>query len=189
MNLILVGAGGHAKAVVEAVYSSDFKLAAYVDPKPSAWLSAVERFDSDDTVENQSADGIVLGLGAVSPEGLEERLALFDRYRTRGWEAPSLRHSSSVVSEDASMQPGSIALAASVVQPGAQIGEAAIVNTSAIVEHDSRIGRGAHVAPGAIVLGACDIGEGAMVGAGAVVLPGSVVPPRTLVPALSKYSG
>jgi len=189
VKLLLVGAGGHAKAVVEAIRSRGHVLTAYVDTKPCNWLDDVQRFENDDSFDEAAGDGLVLGMGAVSPEGLARRLALFERYRARGWNAPPVWHSTAIVNDSASMQAGSMALASAVVQPGAEIGEAAIINTAAVVEHDSRIGRGAHVAPGAIVLGGATIGDGAMVGAGAVVLPGVAVPPGAMVPALERYSG
>lgn len=189
MRLLLVGAGGHAKAVVEAIRASNHVLAAYVDPKPCVWLEDVPRFESDASCDDEAGDGLVLGMGAVSPDGLAQRLALFRRYRSQGWKAPPVRHSTAIVSESALMHAGSMALAGAVVQPGAEIGEASIVNTAAVVEHDSRIGRGAHVAPGAILLGGSSVGDGAMIGAGAVVLPGVTVSSGTLVPSLERISG
>lgn len=188
MKIILVGAGGHAKAVAEAISASGHVLVAYVDPRPCAWLKDTRRFSGDASCNDDTAEGVVLGLGAVTPDGLTHRFSLFERYRARGWDAPAVRHPTAIVSESASMQPGGMILAGAVVQPGANIGEAAIVNTAAVVEHDSRVGRGAHIAPGAIVLGGATVGDAAMIGAGAVVLPGATVPRGASVSALRRYS-
>lgn len=187
MGLVLVGAGGHAKALVEALAAAGMTIGAYVDGAECAWLPGVRRYASDDASADHRGDGFVLGIGAVNPDGLARRLALFRRYAERNWRAPPVVHPAATVSETAVLGAGSQALARAVVQPGASIGAAAIINTGAIVEHDSTVGEGAHVAPGAIVLGGCRIGDCAMIGAGAVVLQGAAVPERTLVPANTRY--
>ena len=184
---MLVGAGGHARALVDALAARGVAVAAYVDRAPCAWLPGVRRFESDDLPVGMDAEGFVLGIGAVNPDGLVRRLGLFRRYLARGWKAPPVVHTASVVSASAALGDGSHILAAAVVQPGAAIGAAAIVNTGAIIEHDSTVGEGAHVAPGAIVLGGCNIGDCAMIGAGAVVLQGASVPERALVPANTRF--
>lgn len=187
LNLVLVGAGGHARALVEALAARGIAIAAYVDRAECAWLPGIRRYDSDESSIAGGADGFVLGIGAVEPDGLARRLDLFRHYAARGWAAPAVVHSSAVVSASAVLGEGSHILAAAVVQPGAAIGAAAIVNSGAIVEHDSTVGAGAHVAPGAVVLGGVRVGECAMIGAGAVVLQGASVPDRTLVPANTRF--
>lgn len=187
MGLVLVGAGGHARALVEALAARGLTVSAYVDRVECVWLPGLRHYESDDASKDHDADGFVLGMGAVNPEGLARRLDLFRRYAARGWRAPAVVHPAAVLSASATLGEGSQTLAGAVVQPGAAVGAAVIVNTGAIVEHDSTIGVGAHVAPGAIVLGGVRIGACAMIGAGAVVLQGASVPDRTLVPASTRY--
>jgi sugar O-acyltransferase (sialic acid O-acetyltransferase NeuD family) len=189
LGLVLVGAGGHARALVEALGARGLALSAYVDRAECAWLPGLRRYDNDDASKDHDEDGFVLGIGAVNPDGLARRLELFRRYAARGWTAPAVVHPAAVVSVSAALGAGSHILAAAVVQPGTAIGAAAIVNTGAIVEHDSTVGEGAHVAPGAIVLGGVRVGACAMIGAGAVVLQGASVPDRALVPANTRYPG
>lgn len=185
--VLLVGAGGHAKAIVEALDAQGIALEAYVDRHEANWI-ATRRLDDD---EAALAEGVlrpfVLGLGGTLPKALARRFALFKRYQTAGCPAPSIIHPASQVSPSAQIDDGSIILAGAVVQPGAVIESAAIVNTGAIVEHDSRLGAGSHLAPGAILLAAVSVGRCAMIGAGAVALPGSRVPDDCLVPAATRY--
>jgi UDP-perosamine 4-acetyltransferase len=181
VNIVLVGAGGHAKALVEAVVARGDRIARYVDKVPAEWLDA-PRNGSDDAPG--PADGmLLLGIGGSTPDGLEQRLALFDRYLARGFRSEPLVHSAAWVSASARLEPGSVVLAGAVVQPNVTIGRAAIVNSGAIVEHDSTVREGSHIAPGAIVLGACTVGRCCMIGAGAVLLPGAKVSDRSLVAA------
>ena len=181
---ILIGAGGHAKALVETLRASGQSVSAYVDPKPAAWLQS--RHFSDDADVEPSDGNIALGIGGVDPAGLHRRLGLLDRYLQRGFEAAPVIHGAAYVSSDAFLEPGVAVLGGAIVQPGVTIGRGAIVNSGAIVEHDATIGAGTHIAPGAIVLGDCRIGDCCMIGSGAIVLQACSIPADTLVPALTR---
>jgi sugar O-acyltransferase (sialic acid O-acetyltransferase NeuD family) len=182
---LLIGAGGHAKAVAEAAEASIGRVTAYVDPRAADWLKAAHL--STDCEVTASLIPIVMGMGGVTTAQLKARLALLDTYLGRKHPAPAVVHPQAHVSPVARLEAGAIVLAGAVVQPGAMIGRGAIVNTRAVVEHDSHIGEGSHVAPGAIVLGGCRVGRCAMIGAGAVVLPAAVVDDEALIPALTRH--
>lgn len=187
MRLLLIGAGGNARAVAEVAGASGHEIFAYADPKPSTWCRAMHVKEDDRLPAD--IEGFVIGVGGVTPEQLHRRLQLLATYRAAGLAAPAIRHLSCHVSGDAGLGEAAIVLGNAIVQPGAQIGDGAIVNSGAIVEHDATIGEGAHVAPGAIVLGAASVGACSMIGAGAVVLPGANVPEGQLVKSLTRFSG
>ncbi len=184
-EFLLVGAGGHSKAIVEALGSA--ALAAYVDKTAAPWLAAERIGDDEMALQSALPANFVMGLGGDTLDALERRYALFEEYAGSGRAAPQLRHPAAHVSPSAEIAPGAIILAGAIVQPGAVIGRAAIVNTGAIVEHDTRLGDGSHLAPGAVLLGGVTVGRCSMVGAGAVVLPQSEIGDRVLVPANTLY--
>jgi UDP-3-O-[3-hydroxymyristoyl] glucosamine N-acyltransferase len=185
MACLLIGAGGHAKAVAEAAEATLGGIAAYVNPRPADWLAAVHV--AADSGIKANGMPVVIGVGGVTAAQLAKRLTLLDAYLGRGHRAPAIVHPRAHVSAAARLEAGAIVLAGAIVQPGAVVGRGAIVNTRAVVEHDSMIDAGAHVAPGAIVLGGCRVGRCAMIGAGAVILPGAVVADEALVPALTRH--
>ncbi len=187
VSLLLVGAGGHSKAVVEAIVAKGDRLGAYVDPVAASWLD-VRRFDTDAAAfEAAAPEALVMGLGGVSAATLERRLALLERYLASGRAAPPVVHPAAYVSPQARLEAGVIVLAGAIVQPAAVIEAGALVNTGAIVEHDTRLGRGSHLAPRAILLGGVSVGRCAMIGAGAVVLLGTEIADGALVPAGVRY--
>lgn len=187
MNVLLVGAGGHAKAVHEAVVAAGDTVSAYADPRPAGWLAA-HHYPDDPAADREAPDtAVVIGIGGVTPRDLRARLRVLDRYLEKGRPAPTVKDRTASVSPTAALGSGAIVLAGAVVQPATDIGRGVIVNTLAMIIHDSVVGAGSHVAPGAVVLADCTIGECVMIGSGAVVLPGSTVPDDTLIPALSRY--
>jgi sugar O-acyltransferase (sialic acid O-acetyltransferase NeuD family) len=187
MNLLLVGAGGHAKAVCEAIAAAGDSVVAYADPNPAPWMEAAHIVDDAGADAFDAAAGMVVGIGGIDPDGLRRRLGVLERFLETGRAAPPVVHASASVSPTADLNAGAIVLAGAVVQPDAILGRGAIVNSRALVEHDSSLGAGSHVAPGAMVLGGCTIGACVMIGAAAVILPGSEVPDDTLIPAMSRY--
>ena len=185
MNLLLIGAGGHARPVEEAARDNGHAVTACAAKERPDWLDAPV-FGDDDLLP-ETISGFAMGLGGTNPESLRRRLDLFRRYAACTLTAVTLVHSRAFVAADAAIAGGVTVLAGALINAGARVGEAAIVNTGAIVEHDAVVEAGAHVAPGAILLGATHIGSCAMIGAGAVVLPGADVPADALVPSLTRY--
>ena len=164
MNLVLIGAGGHAKAVCEAIAAAGDTVAAYADPRPAEWLRAAHYADDADADGLDADVAVAIGMGGVTAAALGKRLRVLDRFIEAGRQAPAIIHQAACVSPSAELGAGAIVLAGAVVQPGATVARGAIVNTRAAVEHDSVVGAGSHVAPGAVVLGGCAIGACAMIG-------------------------
>jgi sugar O-acyltransferase (sialic acid O-acetyltransferase NeuD family) len=187
MNIVLIGAGGHARNVFEMIIALGHSLIGYVDVRQNGWFS-VPRYESEAEMDALGVDfGVALGIGGVTVNELRKRVSLLMRYRDRGCAAPSLVHPQAYVSKSAVLKDGCHIMAGAKLQASCRIGRGAIVNTGAIVEHETIVNDGVHVAPGAILLGNVTVGAYAMIGAGAVVLPGADVPEGALVKAGTRY--
>lgn len=187
MTILLFGAGGHAKGVVEILTLGATPPGAYVDPNKANWLDIPQEEDAVDWLARNAGGAIAMGIGGVTTDQLAKRLEVFKALCEKGLAPMTMIHPRACVSPDAVIDEGAIIMANAVIQPCAQIGWGAIINTGAIIEHDSIIGEGSHIAPGAIVLGQCHIGDFCMIGAGSVILPGNKVEDGTLVPAQSRH--
>lgn len=203
MRVVIVGAGGHARSVIDAIRRGRDELepVACTDPDPAragSMLDGVPVVGGDEELGRLLADGVegaCLGVGGVADNG--PRARLYERLRGLGYALPAVVHASAVVASTAEIGAATQVLAGAIVGAGARIGENVIVNTGAIVEHDCqiadhvhlatrcalgggvRIGAGAHVGIGACVLQGVMVGPEAVVGGGAVVIRG--VPPGTVV--------
>jgi len=178
MVLVIVGAGGHGRAVAELARLAGYSVAGFLDADPPGaavdglpvWA---EPADGTDALPG-GARGIGLGIG---DNAARARVAA----RYPGHARPPLVHPRAIVSPSAVLAPGVVVFPGAVVHTGAELGDGAVVNSGAIVEHHCRVGAAAHVAPGAVLCGAVRVGEGALVGAGAVVIPGRTVGARAVV--------
>jgi sugar O-acyltransferase (sialic acid O-acetyltransferase NeuD family) len=183
--IVGLGAGTHAKSVVEAIRSSRrFEVAAIVDDDPAKAGAELfgARIVSSKGLDQLRANGVThafVGVGGIGDSS--GRRGIFERLVTAGFELPAIIHASAVVSPWATLGRGVQVFAAAVVNAGAEIGDGAIVNTGAIVEHDCRVGAHAHVAPGVCLAGLASVGESAHVGIGAIVIENVRIGPGALV--------
>lgn len=184
LPVIVVGSGGHAIVVADALLCAGEHVLGFTDSDPATHGGerlGLPVLGSDDVLDARTPGGLLLanGIGGVRGETLRRRVQ--DHLQKLGWRFVEVRHPSAVVSPFARVGAGAQLMAGCIVQPGAQIGSGAIVNTAAVVEHDVRIGDYVHVAPRAVVCGNADVGAGSHVGAGAVVRQGVRLGEGTIV--------
>ncbi|MBR0684141.1 hexapeptide transferase [Roseomonas eburnea] len=173
--ILVLGAGGHGKAVVDLLRAhGGWRLAGVVDaaPRVAAVLGVPVLGDESHLPELLRA-GIAAAHPAIGHNGL--RLAAAARLRAAGFALPVLLHPAALLGHGVALAEGAVVMARATIGPEARIGRLVLVNTGALVEHDCELEEGAHIAPGAVLTGGVRIGAGAMIGAGAVVRPGVTV--------------
>lgn len=185
--VIIVGAGGHARVVADALLAGGTRVLGFTEADPD--LVGTEVFGlpvlgNDTVLMRYKPDEVMLvnGIGGVGRrESASTRRSTQSRLVERGWRFASVVHADAIVSPNAHLGNGVHVLARAVVQPGAFIGEGCIVNTGAIAEHDVVLGAFTHLAPGAVVCGEVEVGEDSHIGANAVVRQGLRLGASTVV--------
>lgn len=156
--MILYGASGHAKVIIDILEANGEKIDFIVDDNPSL----TELVGYEVRRNTGEYDEAIVSIGSCEirkkvVEGLK-----VGKYSTAV-------HPSAVVSPRATIDEGTVVMQGAIVQSCAKIGKHCIVNTGASVDHDCEIGVFVHVAPHATVLGGVKVGEGSWIGAGAVI--------------------
>lgn len=166
--LILFGAGGHARVVLDALLLTGFRRGDVEVADDSAtlhgsdFLGAPVRAAGDCAARRfHVAVGVARG-----------REAVHARLQQQGHAPFTVLHPRASVSALATVGEGSFVAAQAVVAPLARLGESVIVNHGAVVDHDCVVGAFSHIAPNATLGGNVKIGRRVLVGAGATVLPG-----------------
>ncbi|MBB3898865.1 NeuD/PglB/VioB family sugar acetyltransferase [Roseococcus suduntuyensis] len=167
MRLLILGAGGHALVVLEALDALGWDVAGVLDDRATAPILGRPVLGPLASLGAHGATRAVVALGDNAT-----RLEWGEAARQAGLALPALVHPAALVSPSARIGDGAQVMARASVGPLAVIGALALVNTAAVVEHECVVEGGAHVAPGAVLCGAVRVGVGALVGAGAVVAPG-----------------
>jgi len=165
--VVLIGAGGHAKVVADAVLASGRTIAGVYDdtPDPSAAVVIPGATHLGPLVSAPAETRpLIVALGS-----LDLRRTSIDACAKCTF--ANAVHPQAIVSPRATVAPGSLIAARAVINPGARISAHAIINTGAIIEHDCTIGENPHIGPGAILSGGVTVGSDTLIGSGAIVLP------------------
>jgi len=172
-----IGAGGHAKVVVEILQlRREYAIAGLLDSdkkKIGLEICGVRVLGDDLLLTELYASGIRYAFISMGSLGYANRReALYEKTRSIGFTIIAAIHPLAVVSNSVRLGVGPTLMALSVLNPGSQIGDNVIVNTGAIVDHDCIIGNHVHIASGACLSGGVIVGNGAHIGARAVVRQG-----------------
>jgi sugar O-acyltransferase (sialic acid O-acetyltransferase NeuD family) len=174
--VIIIGAGGHAAVVADALMACGIQIVGFTDIDPGRrggrHLGLPVLGDDKHVLSSYRQHDIVLANGIGGIAATESRRSVQTGLQQAGWHFMTVQHPSAIVSPKAQIGPGVQMLAGSIVQVGARIGEGSIVNTGAVIEHDCEVGSFVHAAPRALLCGAVKVGSGSHVGAGAVVKQG-----------------
>lgn len=182
-RVLILGAGGHASVVLDALLACGICPMGIIDPvkHPGETWEGIPVLGGDDFVFSMPPETIALVNGVGAVPGATLRNDLFRRFRAQGYSFLSLVHPSAVLSPAVNLEEGSQIMAGSVLQRNVSVAENSVVNTRAVLEHDCRVGAGSFIGPGAILCGNTRVKEGAFIGAGAVLLPGVIVGQKAVV--------
>jgi len=170
-EVIIIGAGGHAKVTISTLKAAGWTVKAAYDDDPH--LRGCRLYGVP--VVGTLADAASLAPGQpaiIGVGGPQVRRRLADRF---DFEWVSVAHPHAWVDPTVVLEEGVVVMAGAVVQPDTVLGRHSVVNTSASVDHEGRIGAFANVSPGAHLSGNVTVGEAAMIGVGASVLPGITI--------------
>ncbi len=173
-KLVVFGAGGHAKVVIDIIeQQGNYEIAGLLDDDLKhqgkrffGYPVLGTRTDLPALISAQLRHAIV----TIGDNASRAAVAtLLDR---DGWQFASAVHPRASIGRGVKIGPGSVVMAGCVVNADATLGGQVIVNTGATVDHDCRIEDAVHIAPGCHLCGGVSVGQGSLLGAGSTVTPG-----------------
>lgn len=186
MAVVVVGAGGHGRVLIDALLSCGTPILGLCDPgldPASPGPFGLPVLGGDDVLPSLSRSEIQLVNGIGSVRNLSARAGLFERLKAGGFSFASVIHPSAIVSRSARLGEGVQIMAGTVVQCDSVIGDNSILNTRSAVDHDCRIGHSVHIAPGCTLSGGVTVGDHSHIGTGAVIIQGITIGQSCLIAA------
>ncbi len=173
--LLLIGAGGHALACIEAIESDGRFILAGLVGAPEQIGQGVLGYtvigaDADLPALRERFARALVTVGQIHTPALRQRL--FELAQSLGYELPAIVAATASVSRHALVEEGSVVMHGVAINAGARVGCNSIVNTAAVVEHGAAIGNHCHISTGAILNGDVQVGDGSFIGSGAIIKEG-----------------
>ena len=178
-GVVIVGAGGHAKVVIEIFRACGTTIAGCIDEAAREPVLGVPLLGGDSVLASLAAAGASRAFVAVGDNALRKRLT--ERVVSAGFALERAISPRANVSPSAVLDAGVAVMAGATINALAVVGTGAIVNTNASVDHDCSVGAFAHCAPGVNLAGCVTVGEGAFLGVGVTAIPGVRVGEWTIV--------
>ena len=208
--ILIYGAGGHAKSVMEIVrQNKNHSIAGIVDDNQlltGNQVLGITVLGTRAVLSSLIAKGVELaanGVGGILD--INVRVKVFGWLESTGYSFPVLIHPRATVEPSANVCDGVQVFANAYIGAEAILEPKCMVNTNAVVSHDCVIGSFTHIAPGALLAGhvhvgaqtlvgmgvttaiGVQIGSGVRIGNGAIIL--ADVPDKTIIQAGRFWTG
>jgi UDP-perosamine 4-acetyltransferase len=174
-NIVLLGAGGHAKVVIATVRAAGGDVVAAYDGDEGRWGQQILGVP----IKGPISDDEIGSAPAIIAVGDNRVRQLIARRLKAQWVTAC--HPSSVVHGSVSLGRGTVVFAGAVIQPDAVVGAHSILNTAASIDHDCIVGDFVHIGPGVRLCGGVTVDEGVLLGVGAKVAPNVEIGPWSTV--------
>lgn len=165
--ILLLGAGGHASAVIDVIeLEGRFTIAGLVGSPAEVGKRvlgyAVLGTDAELPQLVALHSNALVAVGHIKTP--EPRIRLFERLQSLGCSLPTIVSPRAHVSRHATLGAGTVVMHGAIVNAGAAVGRNCIINSQALVEHDALIGDHCHIATAAVINGGVRVGAGCFIG-------------------------
>lgn len=169
-KLLVIGAGGHSKVVIDIIRQNmEFDIVGLIDKDRNyTYLNYSVIGDDEDLFKikaelNIGYAFVALGSNAVRKKVTEHAIKL-------GFCLINVISKYAVVSETAELGMGNVIMPGAILNAQVKLGNHCIVNTNASVDHDCIVGDYVHIAPGCAISGNTQIGNQCFLGTGTKVI-------------------
>lgn len=151
-DVIIIGAGGHAKVIADIVKSSGDNLVGFLDDNMDIQGNVIFEdkivlgTTKEEDIEKYKDNYFIIGIGSN-----RVRKLISEKY-------PNLKyytaiHPNAIIGSNVEIGEGTVLMAGTVINIGTKIGKHCIVNTCSSLDHDNLIEDFVHISPGAHLAG------------------------------------
>jgi len=177
-KIILVGAGGHCKVIIDIIKSaSKYNIVGVTDKAytlgEDKLVLDIPIIGDDSILKDLYKSGVknaFVCIGAL--QDILVRDKIFSKLKDIGFNIPVLIHRDAMVSPYANIAGGTCVMPGAIINPGVFIEENCIINTGAVIEHDCKVQRNTHISPRACIAGGVNVGCNTHVGMGSSIIQG-----------------
>lgn len=180
-KILVVGAGGHARVIVDILRQNDeYEVAGLIDSDASKsfWGIPVLGGDNDLTKICQMGE-IKYAFVALGDGRLREKVT--KKVLSAGFKLVNVVSQNAIVSKHVQLKKGIAIMPGAVINADVKIENGCIINTNSSVDHEGYIGEYTHIAPGCAISGKVRIGKHCLLGTGSRVIDQVYIGDDTIV--------
>lgn len=171
-QILVYGAGGHAKTVISLLRLLDYKITGVIDDGVSrgTMISGIPVIGGAEELPRLYRAGTTAAVNAVGGIGhYQVRLDIFERLKAEGFRFPTLIHPSAFVEDTVQLADGVQVLAQSYISSESRVGFGTLINAGVVISHDGHIGQVVNLSPGALLAGNVTLEDFCQIGMGAAI--------------------
>jgi len=184
IDILLVGAGGHARACIDVIErEGKYSIAGLVEKESPNEMDClgyqIIGVDTELKILRSKYRNALITVGQIKNPEIREKI--YRKLSALDFHLPRIVSPSSYVSNHAQIGMGTIIMHGAIINSNASVGVNCIVNNTALIEHDSIIGDHCHIATGAIINGNVTVRSNTFIGSGAIINQGVVIGSNCIV--------
>lgn len=166
-KLILIGAGGYAKSVLDSLDYYNYKLQGFIDEfsKEKTHLGYPVLAKSIEEIEEKESYVYFITIGNNIHRKRWHDILVKNKLRFI-----NVVDKSAIISSDATIGNGCFVGKMAIINNRAVVGDDCIVNTRALVEHGCTVGNHVNLSTGSIINGDVVVEDGSFIGSGSTVI-------------------
>tara|TARA_Y100000996_G_scaffold399476_1_gene368543 strand:- start:204 stop:836 length:633 start_codon:yes stop_codon:yes gene_type:complete len=165
-EIILIGAGGHARSITESVLSNGFSIKYYVDNNKSGQNLFGYPVKKNLLIDRDKKVNILIAIGNnYKREKIYKSIT--NKYKNLIF--PNIVDSSIKISKFSKIGKGNMIMVNSFIGANTRIGDFCLINNNASIDHDCKIKRFSSLAPSVVIGGNVDIGLRVEIGIGTII--------------------
>tara|TARA_B110000438_G_scaffold296893_1_gene342315 strand:+ start:974 stop:1552 length:579 start_codon:yes stop_codon:yes gene_type:complete len=186
-NILLIGAGGHAKSCIDVIEKQKkYKIIGLIDKNKSAknlFKYPIIDENIDINILYRKCKNILIAVGQIKSPSI--RIKLFKKYKKFGFNFPTIISPLAHVSKYSSISEGTIIMHHAMVNASCKIGISCIINSKALIEHDVEIGNFCHISTSTILNGNVKVGNKIFIGSNSTISNSIKIKDNVIIPAMS----
>lgn len=188
-KIILIGAGGHAKSVIDSIeQAGTYEIVGFSEKFKDEGIQyrGYKVICSDDELEEIYKSGVqnaFITIGYMGNSDLREKI--YYKLKNIGFNIPSVVDQSAILATDVQIGKGCFIAKGTIINSQSCISDLAIINTGTVIEHECYVGFNTHIAGNSTMCGNVNVGDNVFVGAGSTVIQGVTIGESTIVGAAS----
>lgn len=173
MKIIIIGAGGHSKVIVDIIQNEQkYEIAGFIDNNLPMGYKVLDykvlgKEEEINTLINKHE--IFGGIIAIGDNFKRSNVEKKIKQLRNEFKFINCIHPNSNIAFNVVMGEGNVVMAGATINTSSEIGNHCIFNTNCSIDHDNKIANFASIAPNAVTGGNVEVGKFSAIGIGATV--------------------